>query len=95
MSLDDLRDAGVLLPEEEWGERPLETTMSRSGTIACGVVAVGAGAAMYLGGGGAATLIGAGIFLLDLFAFTWLSLRAVEDQTRRHPPAAPSASATH
>lgn len=83
MTLDDLRDAGVLLPEERWGEPDLHTTMSRPGTIAAGVVAVGSGIAMYAGHGSATTWIGAGLFLADLFGFTWLAMRAIDAQRKR------------
>lgn len=83
MSLDDLESAGVLLPREEWGDRSLKTTLSRWGTVACGVVAILAAASMYIGRGGVWTVIGALLFLVDLYAFTWLAIRAVNRQSRR------------
>lgn len=92
MSIEDLQDAGVLLPEEEWGDRALDSTMSRAGAILTGTLAVAAGAGMYLGGGGALTWISASVFLADLLAFTVLAWRAVNLQNRRHParPAPPA-----
>lgn len=83
MTLEDLQEAGALLPEEEWGEHSLETTANRSGLILTGIVAVAATGAMYLGGGNAWTWAGGAVFILDLMAFTWLSLRAVDAQNRR------------
>lgn len=83
MSLEDLQEAGVLLPEEEWGERALDSTMSRVGILATGAVAGLATVGMYLGGGGGWTWISAGIFLVDLFGFTALAWRAVNVQNRR------------
>lgn len=83
MSLEDLEEAGALLPEEQWGEHSLETTASRPGMILTAVVSVAAGAGMYLGGGGALTWISGGVFIVDLMIFTWLSMRAVDAQSRR------------
>lgn len=83
MSLEDLQEAGVLLPEEEWGERTLESTASRPGYVVMGIVAVACGALMFTGDGGTTTWLAAVVFLLDLLAFTWLSWRAVDRQKRR------------
>ena len=77
MSLEDLQKAGILLPEEEWGEHSLETTANKPAMIAVGVVAVVAAVLMYLGGGRSLTWIAVVGFLADLAAFTWLSWRAV------------------
>lgn len=95
MSIDDLQDAGVLLPEEEWGERALDSTMNRVGAVLTGAVGVAAGAGMYLGGGGTLTWISASVFLFDLLAFTALAWRAVNVQNRRYPdrPAPPAGGA--
>ncbi|MDX1622701.1 MAG: hypothetical protein R3199_01815 [Gemmatimonadota bacterium] len=89
MTLEDLQSAGVVLPEEEWGERELTTTVSKPGTIATAAVAVATGLMMYLGGGEALTWIGGGLFLVDLLAFTWLVIRAVDLQAERYPHRAP------
>lgn len=83
MSIEDLQDAGVLLPERAWGKRALDSTMSRLGTVVAGIVAVAACFGMYAGGGRGATWISAGVFLADLFAFTLLAWRAVDAQGRR------------
>lgn len=80
VSLDDLESAGVLLPREEWGKRSLKTTLSPLAVVACGAVAIVATASMYLGRGGVWTVLGAAVFLADLFAFTWLAIRAVDRQ---------------
>lgn len=90
MTLEDLQAAGVVLPKEEWGERDLSTTASKTGTIATGVIALAACAMMYLGGGAIPTWIGAALFLLDLFVFIWLAIRAVEIQAERYPHRPPS-----
>ncbi len=83
MSIDDLRDQGVLLPEEEWGKHRLQTT------VPLAPLAVGYGSAlaslviMYLGAGGVVTWIGAGTFLAALYALTWMCDRAVLRQRER------------
>lgn len=43
MSFEELRDQGVILPEEEWGRRSLEPSVSR---VATGVALVGSAAAI-------------------------------------------------
>ena len=78
MTLEDLEKAGILLPEEEWGQRSLETTVNQPAVIAVGAVAVVAAVLMYVGGGGTLTWVGTVAFLVDLAAFTWVSWRAVE-----------------
>lgn len=83
MTLEDLEEAGALLPEEEWGKHSLETTANRPGLVLTGLVSVLAGVGMYLGGGNTLTWIGAGVFIIDLTVFTWLSMRAVDAQNRR------------
>lgn len=83
MSLEDLRRAGVLLPEDEWGERSLETTAHVPALAAIGIAAVASIAMMYVGAGRALTWIGTGLYLVSLAAFTWISLRAVDAQVER------------
>lgn len=83
MSIDDLRDQGVLLPEEEWGEHRLETTVPLLPLAVGYVAAVASLVVIYVGGGGLVTWIGAGAFLVALYAVTWMCDRAVLRQRRR------------
>ena len=83
MTIEDLREQGVLLPEEEWGEHRLETTIGQIPLLAAFLLAVGALAAAYVGDGGPMTWVGVTIFLLCLFAITWLCDRAVRRQRER------------
>ena len=83
MGLEHLQRAGILLPEEEWGRRPLEPMTNRPALLAVGVAALAALAFMLAGGGRALTWIGCGLYLATLVAFTILSLRAVEAQVAR------------
>lgn len=83
MTQEDLREHGVLLPEEEWGERSLETTVRRLPTALAFLVAVAALVAAFLGDGGALTWIGVAVFLAAFGALTWIADRAVLAQRRR------------
>ena len=83
MSLEDLQDQGVLLPEERWGEHDLETTAPRWWLLAVFLTAVAGLAATYLGDGGGWTWIGIVTFLAALYAATILCDRAVERQRER------------
>jgi hypothetical protein len=83
MSIEDLREQGVLLPEEEWGEHRLETTVPLVPVAVGYVTAVLSLVAMYVGGGGTLTWIGAGTFLVALYTLTWMCDRAVLRQRTR------------
>lgn len=83
MTLEDLREHGVLLPEEEWGEHELETTVPEwpllGAFLAAGLLWVLA----YLGGGGMLTALAVTGFLVLLFAITWICDRAILRQRER------------
>lgn len=83
MTIEDLREHGVLLPEEEWGEHALETTASELPLLLSFVVAAAAVVVAYVGDGGALTWVGTGVFLASLYAITWMCDRAVLRQRRR------------
>ena len=83
MSMEDLREHGVLLPEEEWGEHRLETTVPQ-GRLATGfVIAVVGLLSIYLGAGGLWTWIGLIVFLVALYWIIWVCDRAVAAQRER------------
>lgn len=83
MSLRDLEDHGVLLPEDEWGAHSLETTVPEVPLLVMFVVAVVALVVVFFGNGGAWTWIGLGTFLLALCGITSVCDRAVTRQRRR------------
>ncbi len=83
MSLKDLREAGVLLPQEEWGTHDLHSTVNRPALLLTGLLGVAAIASMYLGGGRTLTFIGAGLFVVFMGCITYLSLKAVDAQAAR------------
>jgi peptidoglycan/LPS O-acetylase OafA/YrhL len=83
MSMEDLRDQGVLLPEEEWGKHKLETTVPQRTLAVLLLVAVAGLVMAYLADGGLLTWIGMGAFLVLLYVVTWVVDRSVTRQRRR------------
>lgn len=83
MTMEDLHEQGVLLPEEEWGRHRLETTTRRVPLLLAFVLSGAALAVAFLGDGGVLTWIGMGAFLVGLFAIVWMCDRAVVRQRRR------------
>jgi hypothetical protein len=83
MSLKDLRDLGVLLPSEEWGQHDLSTTVNKAALILALILVSGAMVLMYAGNGGTLTLVGMGVFFAFVAWITRISLRAVREQAAR------------
>lgn len=83
MTLEDLREHGVLLPEEEWGAHRLESTTRQAPLLMAFGVAAGSLVATYMGDGGTWTWVGTGAFLVLLLAITWMCDRAVDRQRER------------
>lgn len=83
MTLEDLREHGVLLPEEEWGEHRLETTVPEWPLAGAFLLAGVALVLTYLGDGGLLTWIAVAVFLALLLAITWICDRGVRAQRRR------------
>lgn len=97
MSLLDLKEHGVLLPEEEWGKHSLDTTVPQGLLLLSFGVAIVALVLVYLGGGELLTWVGIVTFLVDLFVITLMCDRAVvrlrrrtrsERRRKRKPPSA-------
>lgn len=78
MSLEDLKRAGLILPEREWGKRGLRSAVNRPLLVLVGAGAVISSFLMYAGDGGLLTWLGMGLYLVFLLLFTALSLQAVE-----------------
>lgn len=83
MTIEDLEEQGVLLPEEEWGVHELETTTPEIPLAAAFVAAVGFWLMIYLGDGQLLTWVGTGLFLATLYAITWICDRAVLRQREK------------
>ena len=83
MTLEDLREQGILLPEGEWGVHRLETTARRIPLVLALTVAVASWVLALWGGGGLATWLGMGVFIVTFFLITWMLDRAILRQRRR------------
>ena len=83
MTLEDLREQGVLLPEKRWGKHELTSTVARWWLLAALVAAAGGVGVALAGDGGRLTWVGIGVFLVALSAATILCDRAVVRQRRR------------
>ena len=83
MTLEDLREHGILLPEEEWGTHRLATTTPRVPFLLALIVAVASWVVALWGEGGLATWMGIAAFIVTFFVITWMLDRAVLRQRRR------------
>lgn len=83
MALRDLDDLGLVLPREHWGHTP--TASRRTGVLTFFAALLGLVAALliWFGQGGTLTLVGIGLFLLDLLTFLMVTFMAVEDRMER------------
>ncbi len=83
MSLEDLRNQGVLLPEREWGTHRLKTTLHIVPLVAAFAGALAGLGLTWAGDGAGLTWAGVGLFLVSLFALILTCDRAVLAQRRR------------
>lgn len=80
MSLDDLEQAGITLPRDQWGKSAVRPAMKKLLFSAAAVAAIASAGLMYWGNGGIVTWAGALLFLAGLSGATVVSLRAVAKQ---------------
>ena len=83
MSYEDLKEQGILLPEEEWGNHRIETTVSQIPVLLLFVVSIIGCVLMFTGGGKEWTWIGIIIFFAGFFTMITLNNRAVHQQRER------------
>ena len=83
MTIEDLEEQGVLLPEEEWGVHELETTTPEVPLALAFVAALGFWMMIYMGDGRLLTWVGTGLFLATLYGITWICDRAVLRQREK------------
>lgn len=83
MTIEDLREHGVLLPEDEWGQHELETTVPEWPLLLAFVAAAVAWVLAFLGNGALLTWVAVGAFLVLLYAITWMCDRAVTRQREK------------
>lgn len=83
MTLEDLKEEGVLLPEREWGQHELSSTAPAAPFLGLILIAAATIIVALAGAGGPLTFIGIALFLIALGALTWLLDRAIREQLRR------------
>ena len=83
MPIEDLKSAGLLLPEEEWGKYSLKTTVNKAELLVVGILGIISTFLMYLGDGNWLTISGIILFLFSLLGFTIISIIGIEKQHRK------------
>lgn len=83
MSYEDLKQHDIFLPEEEWGDLDLNTSVSVPALVASFLLGAVSCLMMALGGGGPWTWIGAVLFIGFMFAFALVSNAGIERQHHR------------
>lgn len=83
MSYEDLKQHDIFLPESEWGELDLSTSVSLPALIATLVTGAAGCVLMVVGDGSLLTWIGAALFIVFMFAFALVSNAGIERQDRR------------
>ncbi|HBY93413.1 MAG TPA: hypothetical protein DEP84_05505 [Chloroflexi bacterium] len=76
----ELQAQGILLPRPVAGAGEPRSSINRGVLLLAGILAIVSAAAMYLGDGGAWTLVGAALFFVALLWFTQLSMAEVARQ---------------
>lgn len=80
MSMKDLEEMGILLPQEKWGKADLHTSVNKPQLVVSGLLAVVAVIMAYAGNGGTLTWVGVLLLFVCLGWFTRISLRAADVQ---------------
>ena len=80
MSLKDLHDHGILLPEEEWGVHDLHTSVNKPLLLVSLLFGLASVLTMYLGGGEGISFVGMVMFIVFMGWITQISLKAIEVQ---------------
>jgi len=97
MSFEELEKRGIFLPKDEWGEVELASSANPWLLAALGFVLIASCVAMILGGGGGWTWIGAGAFVVGLWAYLWVMTLGIDRQAERmaalHGAESPSSDA--
>lgn len=80
MSYEDLEKHNIFLPEEHWDELDLSSSVNQPLLLLTIVIGLISCALMVMGGGHTLTWIGAVLFFVFLYAFTWVSNAGIEKQ---------------
>lgn len=83
MSIEDLKEQHILLPEREWGEHRLKTTAPRLPLLIFFLISVAACVLTFWGGGKFWTWTGITLFFVSFFGIVLLCDRAIIKQRKR------------
>lgn len=80
MSYEDLEEHNIFLPEEHWDELDLSSSVNQPLLLLTIIIGLGSCSLMVAGGGNMLTWVGAGLFVVFLYSFTWVSNAGIENQ---------------
>ena len=80
MSIRDLKEMGILLPEEKWGQFDLTTSLNKPRLFTALVLGLVSAIAIYVGKGEALTWVGVGLYFVFVFWLTRIFLKGVAVQ---------------
>lgn len=83
MSIENLKEQNILLPEDEWGDYSLKTTVAQGPVLILFLLSVGACGLTLWGNGNLWTWIGIITFFISFFGIVILSDRAIQKQRER------------
>ena len=83
MSLKDLKEAGLILPEDEWGKLTFQKPYFKFPILLTFLLTFLSCILMYIGDGTWITWIGLLMFLLLLALFTFFSIKSINIQMKK------------
>lgn len=83
MSFEELKEHEIFLPESEWGQLDLATSVNLPALIAFFALGAASCVLMIAGGGRLLTWVGAGLFIAFMYGFALVSNAGIERQSRR------------
>lgn len=83
MSIEDLEEQNILLPEEEWGQHELKTTASQIPMLILFACSITGCVLSFLGNGNLWTWVGIVLFFVSFFGIVLLCDRAIVKQRER------------
>lgn len=83
MAYEDLEEHNIFLPEDHWDELDLSSSVNQPLLLFTMIVGIAACFLMVIGAGGTITWIGAGVFIVFLISFTFISNTGIENQNEK------------
>lgn len=80
MSFEELKEHDIFLPEKNWGELDLSSSVNQPLLLSTLILGVVSCAMMVIGAGSTLTWIGTGLFFVFLIGFTLVSNAGIDHQ---------------